>query len=93
MKRPRPVHYRSATGRGLRFPCYDREMKQHIDSAVDVSGSLPGWTRTVYPVPQPKRITDLSKVTCKECWFNIEMMAAKNRGRRFKVVEPRTTPS
>jgi hypothetical protein len=67
----RPVHYAAATTRGMVFSCYDRELQQHVDSGREDGARF----RKVYSMPAPLRHTDLSKVTCPECWRAIAKMA------------------
>jgi hypothetical protein len=75
----RPVHYASS-GQSLAFPCYWTEMKRHLASCrVIPAVTEPGHYRAErhdYPVPSPRKHSNLGKVTCRECWTHIAARAA-----------------
>ena len=77
----RPVHYAAHGSGGLAFRCYHRDLRAHLDSgttvpAVKRPGHFSAPTRK-YGRPTPLRHTDLSKVTCRECWAAIRKMALR----------------
>lgn len=71
----RPVHYAAHGTGALAFACFYRELRAHLDSGRDTATEH-GHARKVYAVKTPRRHTDLSRVTCPECWREIARMVA-----------------
>ena len=71
----RPTHYAAATTGGLAFKCFYRELRAHIESAYDAPSKGGTFTVQRHHLPRPKRHTDLRRVTCSECWYQIMAIA------------------
>lgn len=83
------VHYVPSGARG--FECFVREMRKHLDSVREVASrsSMPPlfYVSRVYDLPAPRSHTDIRRVTCLECWKEIERLATEaTRGRLPKRV-------
>lgn len=75
----RPVHYHAAGNGALKFACYLRELRAHLDSAVMIPAVREpdrfSAERKEYQRPAPRRSTNLDAVTCRECWTEIRELA------------------
>jgi hypothetical protein len=89
----RPVHY-SAYGAGaFAFSCFYEEMRERLEALR--AAERPGRARTTDELrarwaaerqasratPPPLRSTDLSKVTCPQCWREIQRLVPSRKDR------------
>ncbi len=77
----RPVHYHAHGRHAMRLPCYQAELTAHLASGRVNPGSRVPWA-SVYDLPQPRRTTDVSRVTCRECIRTLHAML------RVKLAKP-----
>lgn len=63
----RPVHYHASGVRAMSFECFQKELRAYIEDRKNK--------------PMPKCHTDLTKVTCPNCWRDIYNMAEAQYGR------------
>lgn len=71
----RPIHYAAHGRRSLAFDCFVAEVVEWEKGLIDEPGPLPGWMQRKATTPYPRKTTDLSKITCPECWKEIRRMA------------------
>ena len=83
----RVVHYRAHGSNALTFACYNAELKASVESPNVHTAftkrrnlSLQHYGRSSIPLPLGH--TDLTVVTCPQCWEAIYTMALKRTGRK-----------